>query len=213
MTYSFTTYNLFKAHIPFSRQNVGRLAKQNTILALQEWIDSLHIHEGLDIESCPTFTIPFRGVTTGTATISHSKAVSVKRYSSKSRELGCATKKSMLVTTYELDGKIITILNCHALNFVPNRIWEKTIDYWIQQIPNDGAVIFAGDINTWNISRFNYIEKKLKDIGLYYASYEHTPVLKLDHIWYRGIIPISCISDENMHSSDHYPVTLHFTIP
>ncbi len=212
MTYSFTTYNLFKAHIPFCRQNVGRMCKENSFIALQEWIDNLHTHDGAFIETNPTFTIPLRHVKTGTATISHHKATDVEKFFSQDRELGFATKKSMLKTSYDVDGKHLTILNCHALNFVTNELWKKTIDYWMEQIPEHGAVIFAGDFNTWNPPRFDYLEKKLKEKRFHYANYDHNPILRLDHIWYRDLDVQSCISDENMHSSDHYPVTLCFRI-
>ena len=45
MEYTFTTYNIFKLHLPFSRQYVGILEKHNDFLAIQEWVGSLRISE------------------------------------------------------------------------------------------------------------------------------------------------------------------------
>lgn len=211
MEYSLTTYNIFKLHLPFSRQYIGNLGKKNDFLVLQEWVDSLHVpYNKYYIATQETFTLPLKQEKTGTATISSFPIVSEEKFLSNSRELGFTTHKSALLTSYTVKGKRFTILNAHALNFVGNATWYKNIDSWIMHIPLSGACIVAGDFNTWNPWRFKYLQKKLESLGFAYAEYDHTAIIRVDHIWYRNIIPTSCRSHSNVHSSDHYPVTLTF---
>lgn len=211
--YSFTTYNIFKTHFPFVRQNIGNLSSKNDFLALQEWVNSLHVRDGEYLASCATFTIPFRNVKTGTATISKYEPVSVLELTSRERELGVLTRKSMLLTAHVLhDGSVLHIANIHSLNFVTNGIWKKQIDYFLKHLPEHGPLIFAGDFNTWHPDRFNYLERKLQDMRLHYANYDHNIIMRLDHIFVRDIEVIETKADVNMHTSDHYPVTLTFTL-
>jgi endonuclease/exonuclease/phosphatase (EEP) superfamily protein YafD len=211
--YSFTTYNIFKAHFPFVRQNIGTLCANNDFVALQEWVSNLHVKEGEHIASCPTFIVPFRKVKTGTATISRHRPTDVLDLVSRERELGFLTKKSMIVTAYTLhNGTTLHIANIHSLNFVTNRAWKKQIDYFIDYLPRSGPLIFAGDFNTWNPWRFDYLEEKLRAHHLHYANYDHNIIMRLDHIFTRGLEVLETKEDDNMHTSDHYPVTLKFKI-
>lgn len=211
--YSFTTYNIFKTHFPFVRQNIGTLCAKNDFVALQEWVSTLHVHKDRHMVSCSTFTLPLSAIATGTATVSAYEPIDVLELTSKERELGILTRKSMLLTSYMLgNDKVLHIANIHALNFVSNRTWKKQIDYFISFLPNTGALIFAGDFNTWNPGRFDYLEKALKKLRLHYAHYDHNIIMRLDHIFTRDIDVIETKEDANMHTSDHYPVTMRFTI-
>lgn len=212
MEYSLTTYNIFKLHLPLCRQYVGVLEKNNHFLLLQEWIDSLHTQESLYTTTQPTFTIPLRKQKTGTATLSHFQPTSEKKYLSLSRELGITTPKSMIITSYELDGTTLTIMNCHALNFVTTDSWSKTFDYWLSQLPESGPCIIAGDFNTWNSLRTDHAHRILTLKNFVQEKYIHPTSICLDHVWHRDIEPTSCIAHTNVHTSDHYPVTLKFTI-
>lgn len=210
MKYRLTTYNIFKLHLPLSRQYVGTLEKNNDFLLLQEWVSSLNTQSGKYTHTQETFTIPLRKEVTGTATISTYPPISVQKFLSLSRELGFATHKSAIVTEYILDGKTLTILNCHALNFVENKVWEETMYYWIKQLPNEGACVVAGDFNVWNLGRTDSLRKILIAKGFTYAPYEHSVPLCLDHVWYRHIVVTSCTLHDRVHTSDHYPLTITF---
>lgn len=211
--YSFTTYNIFKTHFPFVRQNIGTLCSKHDFVALQEWVSNIHIHHDEYLAHCTTFTIPFRNLKTGTATISRYEPISILELTSKERELGIATHKSMLLTAYRLhNGKTLHIANIHALNFVTTSTWKKQINYCIEHLPLSGPLIFGGDFNTWSPSRFDYLEKKLGEHHLRYAHYDHNIVMRLDHIFTRDIDVLETVADINMHTSDHYPVTMRFYV-
>jgi endonuclease/exonuclease/phosphatase (EEP) superfamily protein YafD len=211
--YSFVTYNIFKAHFPFVRQNIGKFCAHHDFIALQEWVSNLHVRDDEYLTSCTTFTVPFRNIETGTATISRHKPIDVLKLTTREKELGVMTHKSMLITAYTLhDGTTLHIANIHSLNFVTNTIWKKQIDYCIEHLPTTGPLIFAGDFNTWNPARFNYLEKKLQEHHLHYANYDHSIIMRLDHIFTRGIEVLDTIEDINMHTSDHYPVIMKFRV-
>ena len=211
--YSFTTYNIFKASIPFVRQNIGKLCSKNDFVALQEWVSDIHVHPNQHIVTCPTFTLPLRKIQTGTATISSHKPLESTRVLSRERELGVATRKSMIITRYSLhDGRALHVANIHALNFVLNSTWKKHIDHFLEQLPASGALIFAGDFNTWNPWRFDYLEEALKKHRIHYANYNHHIMMRLDHIFTRDLEVLDTREDENMHTSDHYPVILKFAL-
>lgn len=212
MEYSLTTYNIFKLHLPLCRQYVGLLEKNNDFLLLQEWVDSLHVHDDVFTTVQPTFTIPLKNQKTGVATISHYQPLEEERYLSLSKELGLATLKSMVVTSYNLDGSTITIMNCHALNFVTNGVWSQTFDYWLSRLPESGPCIIAGDFNTWNMLRTDHIKQQLTSHGFIQATYKHPTSICLDHVWHRDIEELSCNAHLNTHTSDHYPVTLKFKL-
>ena len=211
--YSFTTYNIWKTHLPFVRQNIGTLCAKNDFVALQEWVSNVHVRHDEHIATCVTFTIPFRNLQTGTATISSHEPISVLELTTRERELGIMTRKSMLLTAHSLpDGNVLHIANIHSLNFVTNATWKKQIDYFVRHLPPTGPLIFAGDFNTWNPWRFDYLEKKLHELHLHYANYDHNIIMRLDHIFARDIEILETVADTNMHTSDHYPVTMKFKV-
>jgi endonuclease/exonuclease/phosphatase (EEP) superfamily protein YafD len=118
----------------------------------------------------------------------------------------------MIQTLFDLSGKEITIINCHALNFVTNKAWKTTIDSWISTIPESGAVIFAGDFNTWNTWRKKYLKESLLKKKCLPAETEKSNFSTLDHIFYRDIVIVKSDIDTNMHSSDHFPLRITFSL-
>ena len=117
----------------------------------------------------------------------------------------------MLKTKYHVSGHTLSIFNLHSLNFVTNRMWKENIDMWLAQVEETGPAIFGGDMNTWNAFRFDYVDGELKRKGFLYAEYKEFTMLALDHLWTRDINVISSVCDTNIHTSDHYPVTIRFT--
>ena len=212
MKYRLTTYNIFKLRLPYSRQYVGTLEKHNDFLVLQEWTDSLRIADTKYSTTQETFTLPLKKEKTGTATLSSFPPIFENKLLSLSRELGFVTHKSAIITAYEIDRKILTILNCHALNFVGNSAWKETINYWVTQLPEVGPCVVAGDFNVWNPGRTDYLRNSLHERGFLYAPYEHSIPLCLDHVWYRDITVTSCLLNDRVHTSDHYPLTITFDL-
>lgn len=208
--YTFTTFNIYKAKRPFARSDINLLCRQSDFMALQEWVSSIALPKNYYVSISERAMILFRKKKTGTAIFSKIVPVHELSLQSKNREIGFLTQKNMTVAKYDVDDTALTIMNCHALNFVTNSMWKKNIDSWLAHIPQDGAVIVAGDFNTWNARRFVHLNNMLQKKGFAYAPYLHTNFLKLDHIWVRDIDIISTHCHHGIRSSDHRPITLKF---
>ena len=208
--YTFTTFNIYKAKRPFARSDINLLCRQSDFMALQEWVSSLALPKNYYVCISERAMILFRKKKTGTAIFSKIMPVHELSLQSKNREIGFLTQKNMTVAKYSVDDTALTIMNCHALNFVTNSMWKKNIDRWLTHIPQDGAVIVAGDFNTWNARRFAHLNTMLQKKGFAYAPYSHTHFLKLDHIWVRNIDIVSTHCHHGIRSSDHRPITLKF---
>jgi endonuclease/exonuclease/phosphatase (EEP) superfamily protein YafD len=117
----------------------------------------------------------------------------------------------MTLTQYHLPEKL-TILNCHALNFVTTASWKKTIRAWFNEIPLHGACIVAGDFNTWNTTRLKHLHQFLYSKGFSYAPYKGNEVMRLDHIFVRDIHIENVQCHTRVHTSDHYPITMTFSV-
>lgn len=210
--YTFTTFNIYKAKRPFARSDMNLLCGQSDFMALQEWVNSVSTPDAHHVCMSERSMVLLRKKKTGTAIFSKIAPIKKLSFVSKHREIGFLTKKHMTVAIYPLEHTSLTIFNCHALNFVTNSMWKKNIDRWLAYIPQDGAVIVAGDFNTWNARRFAHLNNLLQKKGFAYAPYSHTNFLKLDHIWVRDIDIVSTHCHHGIRSSDHRPITLKFTL-
>jgi endonuclease/exonuclease/phosphatase (EEP) superfamily protein YafD len=210
--YSLISFNVFKTNVPFSRQVIGAMIHTYDFVLLQEWVDSIPIKNSYMATTCTTFTLPFRGAQTGTAIISSRMPLSEKTLLSEGRELGFVTHKSMIINSYLLDEKEVLVINCHALNFVTTTLFKETIHAWVSAIKKDVPAIFAGDFNTWNAWRFDYLEQILEEHGFYYAHYDHNLILRLDHIFVRNVTLHKVMCHTHVHVSDHYPIHIEFSL-
>lgn len=209
--YTFACYNIFKTHIPWSPRVVTKLITTHDFALIQEWVSSYHAPEHRHVSTTPTFVLPYLRAQTGTATFASHPITFSSHHLSSGKELGFTTRKSMTLTQYHLPEKL-TVLNCHALNFVTTAIWKKTLRAWFNEIPLEGACIVAGDFNTWNMARLNHLHQFLYSKGFSYVPYKGNEVLRLDHIYVRGIHVEDVVCHTNMHTSDHYPITMTFSI-
>ena len=58
----------------------------------------------------------------------------------------------------------------------------------------------------------DFIDTELTKMGFTYAHYDHKLILRLDHIWTRGVEVIETVADFSNHHSDHYPITIRFKL-
>ena len=136
-----------------------------------------------------------------------------------SRELYCMTKKSLLVTAYSLEGgKILHVVNLHAINFVSHRVFLYELERLkkhLQQI--DTPLIVAGDFNTWSVKREKHLEDFAASLGLKKADVKDAHYIKnhwkkpLDHIFYRGVDLKEARAINMANVSDHNPIWANFT--
>ncbi len=154
-------------------------------------------------------------------------------FRSKSRELGFTTPKTALMTRYALsNGTELLAVNVHALNFErgePKRFIRQMKTLHVLMQAHEGPIVFAGDFNTWNAERNDYLQELAAGLGMQevnsFVGYRKTgdhgwanhllgidPSLPLDRVFYRGL---ECTSAKilDLDSSDHDPLVVRFRAP
>lgn len=107
---------------------------------------------------------------------------------------------------------LIHVINTHALNFNLGGKFERHIDQIAEFISKiNGRVIWAGDFNTWNSARTNYLLSKAKALGLLHiVPADDKRSLKLDHVFVKGLKVTESKILNNFSSSDHLPLKVIF---
>ncbi|AZR82351.1 endonuclease/exonuclease/phosphatase family protein [Thiomicrospira sp. S5] len=138
----------------------------------------------------------------------------------RSRELGWATHKTALVTEHCLqNGETLTHINIHAINFVPNRLFQQELNLlWHLIAEKSGPMIVSGDFNTWNKTRVAMLEKAVQQLGLSEVAYPDTRPIRtlnrqiLDYVFYRGLTVQSARAFHVEEISDHNPLEVVFAL-
>lgn len=164
----------------------------------------------------------YSGVLTATkAEHIHSKAKITKHQEPVTR-----TPKVSLFVEYALGHERETLLavNTHLINFVETSKFQaqlQEIEAIIDQHP--GAVIFSGDFNTWNRSRWLRLLQMTAKLGLTPVAFPAIEAQKikrfllsppLDYIFYRGFRQKKASAQviDNISSSDHNPLLVELYI-
>jgi endonuclease/exonuclease/phosphatase (EEP) superfamily protein YafD len=205
------TYNVFKSRKPGLERQLNYLVKSYDFVLVQEWVSSLKKLDEYCYEENFTFTAPRTKTRTGTCIISRPEhKTTTTKLLTKRRELGFTTKKSSIVKMFDIQGKPCVVVNIHSLNFVSHRAWRKELVTILEHIPENVPALFAGDFNTWGVTRFRFLQKAMQIHGFSQGPYEHRKRMKLDHIFSRGlkINSAECLVD--IKNSDHYPIAVDF---
>ena len=131
------------------------------------------------------------------------------------------TKKMVLATEYpimNLSGSLVEssllVINTHMINFVSFEKFRAHLDQAFQAFDHhNGPILLAGDFNTWNGKRMAYFDDMAKSCLLKEVPIMRQPKLghllrHLDHIYCRGLDVIDVNVHTDVHSSDHYPISL-----
>lgn len=137
----------------------------------------------------------------------------------KKRELRCTTHKTTLITHHKtFDGTTLLLVNLHAINFVYSSDFQNELQEIYEAIKNHkGALIVAGDFNTWNLKRVHYLEAFSSSLGLQKVVFESEKGIKkvfsnsLDYIFYRGLEVTFATVVESKNISDHNPIIAKFS--
>ncbi|WP_456404119.1 endonuclease/exonuclease/phosphatase family protein [Hydrogenimonas sp.] len=156
----------------------------------------------------------------GVMTLSKLPLTTHSPFTTKVREAVIATKKSALLSRHTLPGgETLALLNLHAINFVPHRLFVREltrISEWIGSIEERYALV-AGDFNTWSRKRQISLDGVMREHGLERLMPENEKSIKsilgmpLDHIYYRGLTPLAA-SVIDTPISDHNPIYARFSV-
>lgn len=129
------------------------------------------------------------------------------------------THKSAIFSSYLLhNGKILLLVNLHAINFRRTKIYNKEIELITETVRHhDGPLIIAGDFNSWNRKRIETLKSFTRLLNLHSITMNHGHLVKsfmrhkLDHIFYRGLkLQESHVIDTAQYS-DHNALYVCFT--
>ncbi len=156
----------------------------------------------------------------GVLSASRSRSLDAKALLSEKKEVLIGTHKSLLVTRYRMrSGGELLVVNLHAINFRESGAFGKESERLYDVLCRyKGALIVAGDFNTWHPGRYRAIMKVSRDLGLSRVPLGHSEGVKsvfgmpLDMIFYRGLHPerYSVLDDGGI--SDHRPIRVRFSL-
>ncbi|RBP78024.1 endonuclease/exonuclease/phosphatase family protein [Marinomonas rhizomae] len=157
------------------------------------------------------------GVKTGSSVVASKHFFSVSDYS----EPVTNTKKMVLATEYPLVNSTasfftqrLLVINSHMINFVSFERFRAHLDQAFQALEHhNGPILFAGDFNTWNKKRMQYFDTLAMSCSLKEVPIMRQPRLghlfrHLDHVYCRGLSVVDVHVHTDIHSSDHYPISL-----
>jgi len=164
--------------------------------------------------------LEFRNTFYGVLTASKVESSEAQAYLSEGRESLVGPHKSLLVSLYPFEnGSTLLILNVHAINFRENQRFNKELERFLALLQSyKGAMIVAGDFNTWNKKRMAKLHELREKLGLEMVPYQQSDNVKsfmgnhLDFIFYRGIKLVGFSGDKEHGLSDHNPLFTQFSI-
>lgn len=129
--------------------------------------------------------------------------------------------KSALITRYRFSDSEQTLLvaNLHSINFTLGT--DRFREHWhrVERALSayDGPIILAGDLNTWSAERDAVVRETTRRLNLEpvkFSTRNRTTIFGhiVDHIYYRGLIPMETRVIE-VATSDHNPMVVKFKLP
>lgn len=123
--------------------------------------------------------------------------------------------KAALITRFRVEGHTATlaVANLHAINFTlsADGAYREQLDAVRAELAtHDGAIVFAGDFNTWSDDRLAAVEAVARDLGLVAVAFRPDARARfveraVDYIFVRGLEVIDAHAVA-VASSDHNPV-------
>lgn len=155
----------------------------------------------------------YKGNETGVMTGSRWPLSSSTWHRSRNHEPLVGTPKMSLAVILPLaDGQKLLAINIHALNFTLTSSFRNQIAPLADLIgKHEGPVIFAGDFNTWNPMRTNFLLNSLAAAGMEHVTFPNDRrYLVLDHVFTRGLKVNSAQILTQISTSDHSPLDISF---
>ncbi|WP_295420704.1 endonuclease/exonuclease/phosphatase family protein [Sulfurovum sp.] len=162
--------------------------------------------------------LEIRGEFYGVLSASRIESKTAQAYLSEGRESLIGPHKSLLLSSYAFeDGSTLLILNVHAINFRENQGYHRELERFLELMKDHkGAMIIAGDFNSWNKKRIEKLHEIREKLGLEAVPFAQKDKVKsfmgnhLDFIFYRGV-ELQKYSVYPEHGlSDHNPLVARF---
>jgi endonuclease/exonuclease/phosphatase (EEP) superfamily protein YafD len=212
----FLNWNILKGHRSEFQNEFLNLAQDKNLIFTQEAMNDHNVPQIFRKTSldnwwmAQSFLYVLTSFGTGVATGSDSNPLHVHFQRSSDIEPIIHTPKIALFTEYQTTSnkKLLTI-NIHAVNFVTFHKFMRQINAIKEVIQNfQGAVIFAGDFNTWSKRRLAFLKDTAVKLNMEMTEFpdDHRRH-KYDFLLVRGChIQNAEIHYETV-GSDHNPIT------
>jgi endonuclease/exonuclease/phosphatase (EEP) superfamily protein YafD len=220
--FTLVTWNIYKGKKHGLYQDLQNIVQSSDFVLVQEFSLNasqeklMQSQEGTHWALAKSFADS--GGWTGVSTMSKWSPTASIPVRSPGAEPFVGTPKMTLISQYRLAGTDLWIVNLHGLNFdITHFDFEEQIDDVVSRLTDyQGALIFAGDFNTWSASRMKYLLTKTKSLGLTRADIE-SPMgffsTTLDHIFHRGVRVLEYRAMHEVQSSDHVPLKIRYAVP
>jgi endonuclease/exonuclease/phosphatase (EEP) superfamily protein YafD len=152
----------------------------------------------------------------GVLTASRIISQDARAFLTEEREMLLGTHKSLLLTKYRFDdGTELLLVNIHAINFRENSAFGREKERLLEFLADyKGALVIAGDFNTWNKNRMERLSLFRERLALEQVAFSQ-PVKSIfgnpiDFIFYRGLelLESRVVNDHGI--SDHHPLYAKF---
>ncbi len=181
-------------------------------------IEPIHSYSHFGYLFFPNFSYKNRAY--GLLNASKSKIINFNSLYSPDKEPILKTPKMIMATKYKLNNEeSLLVINVHFINFVKTYKFEAQLKQ-VEDICSsyEGAMVVAGDFNTWNRKRTDLLFETMKRLGLksveFPVNLSKKSLLKehLDYIFYRGLELKRSRVLEFCKSSDHKPLLASFKV-
>jgi len=215
-------WNVFKCRKNGWRDDFIKLVHNKDLILLQEAIlnSPFDIHFKQSLQHQWIMARSFRNVKTNIETgVKTGSTATAKKYhfsASTHSEPISNTKKMLLATIYQLNilEQSLLVINCHIINFVSFRKFKANLDQvFVVLAQHSGPILLGGDFNTWHAKRLKYFNELATSFSLQDVAMTRQPRLNhfyqhLDHIYCRGLEIVKTHVHTDIHSSDHFPISL-----
>lgn len=211
------TWNIQKTQNESSLTNLIELTKHHQMIFIQEMTDYkknlslLTKNNQLNINYAASFYLNHLNETTGVMNISTAQPIWTQFRRSPGRETFVQTPKITLIEEYMFsDNDRLLVLNIHGLNFVEDRTFKDQINDLTPLLKfYKFRILFAGDFNTWNKNRLQWLRQRLAEYNINQVEIENdTRKIQLDHFFMRGCQIDHAKIFNDIQSSDHRPLSL-----
>ena len=162
--------------------------------------------------------LELKGSFFGVLTASRIDSRNARAYLSEAKESLLGPHKSLLLSEFAFkNGEPLLIFNIHAINFRENSRYIKELERFFTLVEGyEGAMVIAGDFNSWNNRRMAKLQQFAQRLSLSTALFKEEKKIKsfmgkhLDFVFYRGLkLEEACVL-EGQRFSDHNPLYVRF---
>jgi len=221
--YGVLSWNVFKSKKRDWAQDFVRLHSIYDILLLQEAKLNLSAppFESYDPDYSwvfgESFVLDRCGSSCGVLTGSRIHADQAFNRHGPIREPLLNTPKSSAFAYYPIleSAERLLIINAHLINFRTLKAFKQQLGQITEVIfEHSGPVLFAGDLNTWSVSRKDELLNEMAKAGLSNVVFanEKRKFLLLDYIFVRGLLVKEAHLLYDIRSSDHLPLAMWFCL-